>query len=232
MTRSQLVLGPALIAVGVLALADQAGTVDAWAVLASWWPLVVLLLGVAQLLGRPRNPVGGALSLLVGAGLLAFTLGAVDSLALVGPLVLMALGLWLLVARPRLVARPGLDPTDLVAAFDDREVRMAAGPFPGGSVTTVFGDLDLDLRATTLPDGDATLQVTTIFGDVDITVPPDWEVRVNGPEVFGSVRTPPSPTRGAGPSTGPQILHLRCVTIFGDLEVRAGRDVPLGGPGR
>jgi hypothetical protein len=228
MTRSQLVLGPTFLAVGVLALADQAGGIDAWAALSDWWPLVVLLLGVAQLLGRPRNPVGGALSLLVGTALLAFTLGVVDSLALLGPLLLVGLGVWLLLARPRISTPPGLDPTDLVAAFDDRDVRMPAGPFTGGTATTIFGDLDLDLRATTLPEGEAVLQVTTIFGDVDITVPPQWEVRVNGPEIFGSVRTPLSPTLGADPETRPPTLHLRCVTVFGDLDVRAASDVGAG----
>jgi hypothetical protein len=233
MNRSRLVLGPTFVAVGALALGEQAGLVDAWPVIAAWWPLLVVSFGLAQLFGRPRNPLGGALSLLVGVGLLAFTLGAVDSLALLWPLLLVALGLWLLLARPTLTTTHVSSLDDLVAVFDDRDLTVPAGPFPGGTVTTVFGDLDLDLSAATLPDGEATLQVTTVFGDVDVTIPPDWEVRVNGPEIFGSVRVPPPPTRTDDVDSRAPVLHLRAATVFGDLTVRPGTREEAGAtPGR
>jgi hypothetical protein len=227
MNRSRLTLGPTFVAVGVLGLAGQAGRVDAWSVVADWWPLVVLLFGVGQLVGRPHNPTGGAISLLVGAGLLAFTLGAVGSLALLWPLLLVGLGLWLLLAHPRLSKVHGDTATDLVAVFDDRDVRVPAGPFPGGAVTTVFGDVDLDLSLVTLPDGQATLQVTTVFGDVDVVVPPDWEVTVSGPEIFGSVRVPPAPVADPRGTRRSPVLRLRAATVFGDLTVRAARPLEV-----
>jgi hypothetical protein len=231
MNRSRLTLGPTFVAVGVLALAGQAGRVDAWAVLADWWPLLVLLFGVGQLVGRPRNATGGGISLVVGAGLLAYTLGAVDSLALLWPLLLVGLGLWLLVAHPRLSRAQGASGTDLVAVFDDRDVHVPPGTFPGGAVTTVFGDVDLDLSRVTLPDGEATLQVTTIFGDVDVLVPPDWEVSVNGPEIFGSVRVPPAPAAGPDDTVRSPVLRLRTATVFGDLTVRAARPAEAASSG-
>jgi hypothetical protein len=221
MNRSRLVLGPTFVAIGVLALTGQAGWVDAWGLVTDWWPMLVLWFGLAQLVGRPRNPVGGAISILVGAGLLAFTLGAVDSLTLLWPLLLVGLGLWLLLARPTVTTTHLSSLDDLVAVFDDRDLRVPPGPFRGGTATTVFGDLDLDLSAATLPDGEATLQVTTVFGDVDVTVPPEWEIRVNGPEIFGSVRVPsPPPVRDDADGPAP-VLHLRAATVFGDLTVRA-----------
>jgi hypothetical protein len=229
MNRSRLTLGTTFVAVGVLALAGQAGRVDAWAVLADWRPLVVLLFGVGQLVGRPRNTTGGGLSLVVGGVLLAFTLGAVDSLALLWPLLLVGLGLWLLLAHPRGPWTRGVAGTDLVAVFDDRDVRVPAGPFPGGAVTTVFGDVDLDLTLATLPDGEATLQVTTVFGDVDVLVPPEWEVSVDGPAIFGSVRVPPGPAPGPDAAARSPLLRLRTATVFGDLTVRAARPVEAAG---
>lgn len=221
MNRSQLVLGPAFVAVGALGLAGQAGWVDAWAVFTTWWPLVVVALGIAQLVGRPRNVTGGAISLLVGLGLLAFTLGAVDSLALLWPLLLVGLGLWLLLARPRIPAAHRDSAADLVTAFGDRAVQVPPGAFPGGSVTTVFGDVEVDLTAAMLPEGEATLQVTTIFGDADLLVPPEWEVRVNGPEIFGSVRVQSGPAPSPDGAGTPPVLHLQTTTVFGDLTVRA-----------
>ncbi len=224
MSRSQLVLGPTFVAVGVLALAGQAGRVDAWSVFANWWPLIVLSFGLAQLFGRPRNVTGGAISLLVGVGLLAFTLGAVDSLALLWPILLVGLGIWLLLAGPKIDVIHRSAATDLVAVFDDRSLRVPPGEFPGGNVTTVFGDIDVDLTAATLPEGEATLQVITIFGDADLLVPPEWDLRVNGPEIFGSVRVPTKPTPASASTAPAPVLHLQATTVFGNLTVRsAGR---------
>lgn len=217
MNRTRGVLAPSLIATGLLALGDQLGLVHAWELLTSWWPVALLLLGVVQLTGRPRNTVGGAFTLLLGGGLLAYTLGIVSSLAVLWALLLIGLGVWLLVGSPRSPSVQVTSASELLALFDDRDLRYPAGPFHGGTATTVFGDLDLDLSAATLPDEGATLQVTTVFGDVDVTIPAGWAVQVDGPELFGSVRVPPPPD----PSSTAPVLRLRATTVFGDLEVRA-----------
>ena len=227
MNRSRLVFGPVFLAVGGLLLAEQAGAVDAWSVLGTWWPTVVLLSGTVQLLSRPRNVVGGVTVLVIGAALLLFTLNVVDTLALLWPLLLIGLGAWLLIGRTTSSrARiEGGEATDLMAVFDDRHVRVPAGPYGGGAVTTVFGDMQLDLSAAT--DDQIALQVTTVFGDVEVTVPPGWEVEVSGPELFGDVRVPepPAPRRDG---SRPGVLRLRIVLVFGDVTVRAARrEVPV-----
>lgn len=224
MNRSQLVFGLLFIAVGILLLAEQAGLVSAWPVIADWWPTIVLVSGVAQLVTRPRNVLGGAITIVVGVALLLITLGVIDTVALLWPLLLIGLGAWLLFGRPRTGPTELESATDVFAVFDDRVVRVPAGPFSGGAVTTVFGDVDLDLSATTLPNGRAILQVTTIFGDVDVTIPPGWDVTVSGPEILGDVRVPPRPaappSADGTPPPPPGLLQLRAVLILGDVEVR------------
>ena len=223
MNRSQLVFGLLFIAVGILLLAEQAGLVSAWPVIADWWPTIVLVSGVAQLVTRPRNVLGGAITIVVGVALLLITLGVIDTLALLWPLLLIGLGAWLLFGRPR-TGPTEPSATDVVAVFDDRDVRVPPGPFSGGAVTTVFGDVDLDLSATTLPNGRAILQVTTIFGDVEVTIPTGWDVTVSGPEILGDVRVPPRPAAPPSaegtPPPPPALLQLRAVLILGDVEVR------------
>lgn len=241
MSRSRLVLGLLFVGVGGLRLAELAGVGVAWHTIGSWWPLVLIVVGLAQVATAPRNVAGGMLLALLGGGLLAFTLGVVSSLAVLWPLLLVSLGLWLLLGR-RPTAPPGSrGPTaDVVAVFDDVDQRAPAGPFTGGSITTVFGDVDLDLSSATLPVDGATLQVTTVFGDVDVLVPHDWEVEVSGARIFGSVRVPDAPVTGRGAPDGPgvsggpetsggpgapRVLRVTGVTIFGDLDVRAVRVV-------
>ena len=233
MNRSRLVFGPVFITVGILLLADQAGRVDTWSVVSTWWPTVLLLSGLVQLTTRPRNAFGGATMLIIGGALLLFTLGAVDTLALLWPLLLIGLGAWLLTGRltTASTAVDGGEVADLVAAFADRDVRLAPGPCRGGSMTTVFGDIRLDLSATTAPEGSVTFQVTTLFGDLEVITPPGWEVEVSGPEVFGDVHVPEPthrPPDGRVPTDRPPVLRLRTVLLAGDVTVRPShREVPV-----
>jgi hypothetical protein len=217
MTRSALVFGFAFVALGTLLLLDEAGVVTAWPILADHWPLLVVLAGVARFVTRPRNVLGGVLLLVVGVALWLWTLGVADSLDLLWPVLLLTLGVWLLTRRRREPTSPTVTSSDdLVVVFDDRDTRVPPGGLAIRSVTTVFGDLDLDLRDAVI-DGRARLQVTTIFGDVDVVIPHGWRVTVSGPEVFGDVRTLTSPDL---PGDAP-VLDLQVLTLFGDLDVRA-----------
>lgn len=217
MTRSQLVFGVLLIAVGVLLLFDRAGTVDAWSLFEVGWPAVLILVGAAQILTRPRNLLGGTVLIGVGVALFSWTLGYVSSLAVLWPLLLIALGVWLMAApRPFVYRIEGGEDrdTDIVAVFDDRVVARP-GPFAGGGVTAVFADVRLDLRQASLDPAGATLQVTTVFGDLDLEVPEGWRVTVSGPELFGDVNL-----RAAhDPPDGAPVLQLRVATIFGDVDI-------------
>lgn len=217
MTRSQFVFGVLLIAVGALLLLDRAGAVDAWALFEVGWPVILLLAGTAQVVTRPRNLFGAVLLGGLGVALLSWTLGWVDSLAVLWPLLLIAFGVWLMVARwPSTSRIPGLEDsdTDIVAVFDNRVVQRS-GPFTGGSVTAVFGDVRLDLRHASLDPAGARLQVTTVFGDLDLEIPEDWRVTVSGPELLGDVNLraahEPAPTA--------PVLELRVTTILGDVDV-------------
>lgn len=220
MTRSQLVFGVLMIGVGVALLADQAGAVDAWALFEVGWPTILILAGAAQVVTRPRNLLGGAILTGLGIAVFAWTLGYVSSLAVLWPLLLIALGIWLMAARwPTVYRVEGLDglegsDTDIVAVFDDRVVQRS-GPFDGGSVTAVFGDVRLDLRHTTLDLAGARLQVTTIFGDLDLEVPEDWRVTVSGPELLGDVNL----RAVHDPPVDAPVLQLRVTTIFGDIDI-------------
>jgi hypothetical protein len=229
MNRSRLVFGPVFIVVGGLLIADQAGMVDTWSAVTRWWPTVLLLSGLIQLLTRPRNAVGGITMLTLGTALLLFTLGVIDTLALLWPVLLIALGTWLVIGRLT-TARTTIDGgqvVDLVAVFDDRDVRAGPGPSRGGSLTTVFGDVRLDLSAVDAPWDPLTFQVTTLFGDVEVLTPPGWQVEVTGPEIFGDVHVPEAPAAASAPGGAP-VLRLRTVLLAGDVTVRATRrEVPV-----
>lgn len=223
MKRPPVVAGLLFVTLGVILLLDQIGVVaDAGAIIAAWWPLAIVLVGLGQATLSPRNPSGGLVVAAIGGVLLLWSLDVVDSLALLLPLLLIALGIWLIAGRIRTPA--GAEQlaghVSVTTVFGDRQLEGARGPFLGGDVTTVFGDVDLDLRHTEV-DGEATLQTTTVFGDVDLVVPAHWQIKVTGPQIFGDVHV--AEATGAEPD-GP-VLVLRMVTVFGDVDVRRAKAV-------
>lgn len=59
--------------------------------------------------------------------------------------------------------------------------------FRGGSIRTVFGGMELDLRHTALPEGTTYLRVDALFGGVEVKAPADWNIVMESHSVFGGV---------------------------------------------
>lgn len=217
MTRTQLVFGLGFVALGTVLLLDRGGALDAGAVVGDWWPSIVVVLGLAQLLVRPRQVAVGIFVTGLGIALLLWTVAGIDAVTLFWPLALVALGLVLLLRRPRRERAPEVSTDeDLVAIFDDRVVRAPAAPLGERSVTTIFGDVTLDLCDAELI-APTTLELVTIFGDVELRVPPDWLVTTSGPRILADVEVPaPQPGTSGAVVEG---LELEVVAVFGDVKV-------------
>lgn len=59
--------------------------------------------------------------------------------------------------------------------------------FKGGSIDVTFGGMELDLRRTSLAEGDTFLYVKTTFGGVEITAPDNWDIEIRSKAVLGGV---------------------------------------------
>lgn len=163
---------------------------------------------------RSELLVGGLL-VLVGVLWLLDVAGVVDAWrwGVVGPLLLVAFGLWQVVT-----AFGGTEAdvvggrVDVLAALGDRHLRCD-GPFEGGSVVTLLGDVELDLTGATLGDSPVELSATVVLGDLDLLVPADWRVRTVGPTLLSDVKVrrgavhpdvvDPSRARGRAPARDP-----------------------------
>ncbi len=224
MTRSRFVFGLLFVALGVLLLVERAGGASAWAVVADWWPAILIASGVAQVVTRPRNPLGATLLVLTGGVLLAWTLGVVGAVGLLWPALLIAIGTWLVAGRSGPRSGDTVGRIELSAVVDDRTVSLGIGEVTDGSVTSLLGDATLDLRQAVLRHEGATLHTTAILGDVRLDVPDVWRVHVSGPELFGDVIH----ERTAEPPVDAPVLRLRVLTVFGDITVRSHPRVPDG----
>jgi predicted membrane protein len=57
--------------------------------------------------------------------------------------------------------------------------------FYGGQMSVVFGGINLDLRRTSLPEGETFLEINAVFGGVEIYVPDSWLIELHIDTVAG-----------------------------------------------
>lgn len=59
--------------------------------------------------------------------------------------------------------------------------------FKGGTIDATFGGMELDLRRTSLAEGDTFLYIKTVFGGVEITAPDHWDIEIHSKGFVGGV---------------------------------------------
>jgi predicted membrane protein len=71
--------------------------------------------------------------------------------------------------------------------FGDIYNKIISKYFKGGSLSTVFGDCDIDLTEAGFADGEHELKLHSVFGDSLITLPKDAAVSVIANSTFGDL---------------------------------------------
>lgn len=220
MNTGRAVLGITFVTLGGLMLLDQADVLDAGAIIADWWPVLLLVLAALELLARPARRITAAVFAIIGVVLLAATTGVLgaSAWALLWPTLVILLGLWLLLRAGRSSGEGTATHDgdfDVTGVFSGRKVASTANPLGHGNATAVFGGVELDLAGARIEDR-ATLEVVAVFGGVDIRVPPGWRIELDGPAIFGGlenhVPSPPDPTAPT--------LRITATAIFGGVEVK------------
>jgi Cell wall-active antibiotics response 4TMS YvqF/Domain of unknown function (DUF5668) len=218
----RVLLGLALIGLGVVFLLDRAGTVDAGDLIGDWWPVAIIVLGLVQLAERPPSIVGPAIVMGAGAILLLFTTDVLEDSAwnFVWPAVLIAIGVVILVRRggDRLPLGTGEDVVRASGIFGGPEVSSSSERFRGASLTAILGGVELDLRqARPAPEG-ATVSATAAFGGVEILVPRGWRVTTGGTPIFGGIEDKTDRDVDLRPDA--PSLHVDAVALFGGVEIK------------
>lgn len=219
MNTGRAVLGITFVSLGGLLLLDRADVLDAGPIIADWWPVLLLVAALLELLARPARKVSAAVFAVLGLLLLVATTDVLSASAwsLVWPSLIILLGAWLLLRGGRVPDGVHTDQQDLdvTAVFSGRKVVSTAAAFRRGSATAVFGGVDLDLGAARI-DGEATLDLVALFGGVELAVPFGWRVLLDGPAIFGGHENHvPPPTDPNAPT-----LRVNATAIFGGVEVK------------
>ena len=214
-------LGLALIVLGVVFILSNAGIVEMniGQLITTYWPLILIFVGLYNLFTNPAGRVGGVIVLLLGGLFLARNLEQFEIFDYVSfwAMMLILFGLWLLFrggSRPNEV---DIDALNLVNVFSGSSSKVVSSNFQGGSSISVFGGADIDLREAEISGKEARLDVFTLFGGADIYVPEGWKVTVKGVPIFGGWDDNTRFT--ATEKEEAPTLIINCMAIFGGIDV-------------
>jgi predicted membrane protein len=227
--------GLIIVLVGLALLLHHMGVIP-FDPVARFWPLLLVVFGVMNLLTRSGR-FFGFLLVLAGAFLQLNKLGITHlSFADLWPIALIAIGLLLmwgsLETRGFLHAKAkalqdfgrqlggatGGPPTMLnaVAVFGGCERRVGAQNFQGGRATAVFGGIELDFRDADM-DAEAILEINCVFGGVEIRVPESWHVHSRSLPVFGGYEDKTRQPNNPGKT---KTLIVTGMVVFGGVEIK------------
>ncbi|HET7868331.1 MAG TPA: DUF5668 domain-containing protein [Burkholderiaceae bacterium] len=222
------IFGLAVIGIGTLALLDNLRLFD-MALLRTFWPLVLVLVGLSRL-AWPRRPEGrlfGLVLVLLGVLVTAHNLGyhALDIWQWWPVLVILA-GLsivwrgvfWSTHRRKDWFESSTVEHADQVSAdatFSGMKLQNDSRSFKGGKVSVMFGGVELDLREAVMDGPEATITISASFGGVELRVPREWQVVVQMTATMGAVQDSSAP-----PAAPSHRLILRGEALFGGVEIK------------
>ena len=112
--------------------------------------------------------------------------------------------------------------------FGDIFTKITSQNFKGGSLSTVFGDCDVDLSAATLAEGEHELRIHSVFGDSLLILPQDAAVSVTANSMFGDLTILGKHKSGFSPAlqsisspypASTKRLKIIISKVFGDVRV-------------
>jgi hypothetical protein len=228
--RSGIVPGIMLIAVGSIFLLDHMGIIRAdqfW----KFWPLILIVVGLLKIF-RDDAIVLGIGVVLIGIVLQLHELNYTNlSWGTVWPFLLIMVGFQMIWSKfgpailPGIPGPPGNDASYMLseyALFGGVERRININNLRGGSISAIFGGVELDFRAADIEGSEAILLVEAIFGGVELVVPDRWNVTFQIQSIFAGYTDERNPAVPDPLNTTPKKnLILRGKAIFGGIAVKS-----------
>jgi hypothetical protein len=225
---SQLILGLAVIAVGLLFTLDNLDILDASRYL-PFWPVVFLAIGLVNLLSARETPqrVFGGIMTFIGVWMLLGRWGFWNvRLWDLWPLLLIYWGVVIVwrgwrggslhdFIKP--VTTDSSSAFSIVAFLSGFDRVVTADDFKGGEVSAFMGGGKLDLTRAQIASGHgAVVNVTALMGGMEIRIPDGWTVENRVTYFMGG-----SNDRSRPPSTaGAPRLVLKGFVMMGGVEIK------------
>jgi predicted membrane protein len=221
----KVVFGLGLTLFGLALLANNLGWFDLRHLVSRFWPMLLILAGIAILVQRRhRSSLWGFFLLFWGLWILADQLNVirVNFWAVFGPALLVMIGgtlIWRAVSSSQ--NRDATTTPDAYirtyALLSGSELQPQSAVFKGAELTAAMGGVKLDLKTAQLEEGSVPIiDVFALMGGIEIHVPRDWEVVNQVTALMGACA---DKRRPATVQSGKRIM-VRGMAILGGIEIK------------
>lgn len=216
-----------LIFIGLGLLIEQFTYFSFGNIIGTWWPLIIVAVGLSQLMNNKNSIFSASLLLLIGVLLQANELEILPGgfWGTFWPLMFILIGVWMIVGKKRNISVFSSskrilsdDEVNIHSVFSGFKQRFTTSQFRGGSINVAFGGAEVDLRDSVLAPGDNVLDITTAFGGTEIWVPRNWNISYNGSPFFGALEN--KTFQDLSNSNPNSKLIIRYSVAFGGIEIR------------
>lgn len=210
-------LGLFLIVFGFGFLLHETQVIDFPEVLSTWWPMILIIIGLIQIVNRTSSSmISGLLFLLVGISFLLNHLMDVNVTAYLLPLILIFIGMIMMFSRIKQEKTSHIKrDLNTFVVFSGTDIRSQSKNFQGGHVTAVFGGAEIDLRDAVFQEN-ISIDLAAIFGGIKIRVPDHVQLEFTGLPIFGGWE---DKTRSHGNVDEPIVVKLNCLAFCGGVEI-------------
>jgi predicted membrane protein len=190
--------------------------------------------------GRGGRGIWGMILLAIGALLVLENLGVAHiRFDTIWPLIIIGVGVLMIwqAAGPRIRpdgtprsqwpeifnrwSRVGSPDADFngVAILGGFKRRITSQKFKGGSVLSVMGGFQIDLRQADMEGDSATIEAMSFMGGGEIKVPDDWQVSMEGMSLFGAFVDETDQQTPAASGTQKRLI-MKGVSLMGGIVVK------------
>ncbi len=224
--QGKYILGGILILLGTALLLDQYHVWTFGRIISTWWPLILIGLGISSLVSSRGSSLSGYMLLLIGGIFQAQRLDLVTGniWSYLWPLVLIFIGLHILFShkdkhKTKIFSNNKSvteeDKININTVFSGIEQKIDSLNFSGGVVSAAFAGIELDLRQAKISPENAYLELNVTFGEIVVRVPHDIIIDVSGSPFLGGFENKTHQI------TSPQsrVLKIKYSAVFGSIEL-------------
>lgn len=113
----------------------------------------------------------------------------------------------------------GSDYFDIHSVFSGVKRTILSKNFQGGSISCVFGGVELDLTQADIP-GKAIIRLEEVFGGTKLVIPSDWVVQNEIEGIFHGVEDKRK-YHSAATANPNKVLILRGTSVFAGIEIKS-----------
>jgi len=221
-------IGILIIALGILFLLESFGLMSFHILLAQWWPLIVIAIGLVHLTRHPHTIFLGLTITVVGLLLQASMLNKlpIPFWSAFFPLIIIIAGVAVLTKsyrHSRFVKgmtdkrTSSSDRIEMETIFSGSQQKISSDNFKGGNLSVLFGGATLDMRGSAIVQSDPViLDVNVMFGGLELIVPPEWRVETSGSPVLGGIDN----KCVVSTDSNAPLLKVNYFVMFGGIEIR------------